>query len=120
MSEREKLNLEINKPIEVTLLYDEPIISTNQYGEYIMYCLKNNEKEYVFFAPAEVHQELKNYGKGDSVIITKLAAQRGTKLITKYAARGSGKDYSDTSSYKILIRISTKILQWPKLWNRHS
>ena len=85
MSERKKLILELNTPTEITLLYSDPVMGNSQYGEYFMYAVQSGNEEYAFFAPVEIHKELDNYGKGDSFVITKLAAQRGTKLITKFA-----------------------------------
>ena len=84
MVTRNKLELPVNTQVTVTLLYDEPVIGDNQYGQYYMYAVKNNGGEYAFFAPLEVHQELKNLKRGESATITKLAAQRGKKLITTY------------------------------------
>ena len=36
------------------------------------------------FAPAEVNEQLKNLRKGERFEITKLAEQKGSKIITKY------------------------------------
>jgi len=84
MTQRAKLELPINKPVEIELLYDEPITGKSQYGDYYMYAVKCNGEEYTFFAPEEVHEKLKNLGKGDKAVITKLAAQRGSKLAVTY------------------------------------
>lgn len=84
MVTRNKLELPLNKPIEVELLYDSPVVNNNTYGEYYLYALKNEDTEYAFFAPLEIHNELKNLKKGDTATITKLAAQRGSKLVTTY------------------------------------
>ena len=84
MVTRNKLELPINQPVNVELLYDEPVIGDNQYGQYYLYAVKNNGGEYSFFAPLEVHNELKHLRRGETATITKLAAQRGKKLITTY------------------------------------
>lgn len=84
MTQRTKLELPINKPVEIELLYDEPITGKSQYGDYYMYAVKCNGEEYTFFAPEEVHEKLKNLSKGDKAVITKLAAQRGSKLAVTY------------------------------------
>lgn len=84
MTERRKLDIQLNKPIEIELLYDEPVVGSSQYGEYYLYAVKSDGSEYAFFAPDEVHQELQSMRRGNKAVITKLAAQRGTKLITKY------------------------------------
>lgn len=89
MTQRAKLELPLNNPIEVELLYDEPITGQSQYGSYFMYAVRCKGEEYTFFAPEEVHEELKKLGKGDRAVITKLAAQRGDKLVVKYEVKVS-------------------------------
>jgi len=67
------------------LLYDEPVVGNSKYGEYYLYVVKNGTgEEYSFFAPDEVHSEIKNLKKGSKFTIAKLAEQRGSKIITKY------------------------------------
>lgn len=84
MTQRTKLELSINRPTEIELLYDEPVIGKSQYGPYYMYALCSEGEEYTFFAPEEVHDELKQLRKGDRAVITKLASQRGNKVVTTY------------------------------------
>jgi hypothetical protein len=84
MTQRTKLDLPINQPTEITLLYSEPITGKSQYGDYYMYAVSKDDTEFSYFAPAEVHSELSKLSKGEKAIITKLAAQRGSKLITTY------------------------------------
>jgi len=84
MTQRNKLELPINKPIEIELLYDEPVTGKSQYGQYFMYAVNSEGTEYTFFAPDEVHAELKLLRKGDKAVITKLASQRGNKLVSAY------------------------------------
>lgn len=82
--ERKKLELQINQPKEIELLFDEPIVGSSKFGSYNLYAVKLGGEEFSFFAPDEIHSELKNLKKGDTAIVTKLAAQRGSKLITTY------------------------------------
>jgi len=91
MTERRKLELQLNQPTEIELLYDDPVVGKSQYGDYFLYAVKTKESEFAFFAPEEIHQELQEYKKGDKLIVTKLAAQRGTKLITKYVVESDVK-----------------------------
>jgi hypothetical protein len=84
MTKRMKLELEINKPITVELLYDEPVTGRSEFGNYNMYAVSVNGNEYSYFAPDEVHLELSKLSKGDKAEITKIAAQRGNKLVTRY------------------------------------
>lgn len=84
MTHRSKLELSINKPVTVELLFDEPIKGESQYGNYSMYALSVKGVEYSYFAPDEVHTELFKLKKGDIATITKLAEQRGNKVVTTY------------------------------------
>ena len=83
--ERQKLELEINSPTKIKLLFDEPIVGESQYGKYYLYAVSNgSDKEYSLFAADSVHEVLKDHGKGTEAIITKIAAKRGKKLVTTY------------------------------------
>ena len=84
MTERKKLELQINQPTAIELLYDDPIVGESQYGPYYMYAVKSNGDEYAFFAPKDVHSELKSLNRGDTALVTKLAEQRGKKIVTEY------------------------------------
>ena len=84
MTQRPKLELQINKPAELEVLFDEPVVGESQYGSYNLYAVNVNDNEYSFFAPDEVHDKLKELSKGDKAIVTKLAAQRGNKVVTAY------------------------------------
>jgi len=84
MTERRKLELQLNQPTEIELLYDDPVIGKSQYGDYFLYAVKTQEAEFAFFAPEEVHSELLNLKKGERAIVTKSAVQKGNKLVTKY------------------------------------
>ena len=84
MTTRPKLELQINTPTEVELLFPDPITGKSAFGSYYLYCVSVDGKEYSFFPPEDVHDQLKLLKKGDKATITKLAAQRGSKLITAY------------------------------------
>ncbi len=81
-----KLELEVNKPTRIQLLTDNPKTGKSSYGEWFLYNLRNGDgtTEYTYFAPPEVHEVLKNMKAFDEVIITKLASQRGKKVVTTY------------------------------------
>lgn len=66
------------------MLFDQPTIGQSQYGEYFLYLVRNGQTEYSFFAPTEVHEQLKGLNKGDRAVITKLAEQKGSKIITRF------------------------------------
>ncbi|MEO8231491.1 MAG: hypothetical protein ABI638_04370 [Ignavibacteriota bacterium] len=84
MTERRKLELQLNQPIEIELLYDEPVVGKSQYGDYFLYAVKAKDSEFAFFAPEEVHQGLLPLRRGDKATVTKSAEQKGNKLVTKY------------------------------------
>ncbi len=84
MTERQKLTLQINSPTEISLLYDEPIVGTSHYGKYALYAVESAGMEYSFFAPDSVHEQIKTLSKGESAIITKLAAMRNNKVVTAF------------------------------------
>ena len=85
MAERKKLELELNKKVSLELLFDEPMVGQSRFGEYFLYAVKNgSDQEYSFFAPAEVNEQIKSLRKGERFEITKLAEQKGTKIVTSY------------------------------------
>jgi len=84
MVTRQKLLLDINKPLKIELLYNECVSGQNNFGSYHLYAVKSNGHEFSYFAPESVHEELKNLKAGACVVITKLAAQRDNKLVIKY------------------------------------
>jgi len=66
-------------------LFDEPMVGQSRFGEYYLYAVKNGtDQEYSFFAPAEVNEQIKSLRKGERFEITKLAEQKGTKIVTSY------------------------------------
>lgn len=91
MTTRQKLEIPINQPITVELLFDEPISGTSRYGTYNMYAVNVDGEEYSFFPVADVHDKLKDLKKGDRAVIVKLASQRGNKLISVYEVRSETK-----------------------------
>ena len=66
-------------------MFDEPMIGQSRYGEYYLYAVKNGtDTEYSFFAPDDVHDKLKALHKGERFEITKVAEQKGNKVITRH------------------------------------
>ncbi len=71
--------------MSLELLFDEPMVGQSRFGEYYLYAVKNGtDAEYSFFAPAEVNEQIKTLRKGERFEITKLAEQKGTKIVTSY------------------------------------
>ncbi|MBK9097503.1 MAG: hypothetical protein IPM14_05115 [bacterium] len=80
-----KLELELNKPVKIEILQDQPLIGTSRFGEYYLYNVRNgNGEEYSYFPDKEVHEKLKDLRKGDKVEICKRAEQKGTKILTTF------------------------------------
>ncbi|GJQ61579.1 MAG: hypothetical protein SCALA702_06320 [Melioribacteraceae bacterium] len=90
MTQRKKLELQVNRPTEIELLYDECVSGQNQYGAYFLYAVKCNGQEYSFFPPESLHKELDQYRRGDRVLITRLSAFRGDKLVSTYDTQAVG------------------------------
>jgi hypothetical protein len=82
--ERKKLELVVNKPIRLALLFDEPLVGESKFGEYYMYAVKNGDTEYSFFAPLKVHEQLKNKSRGTKFQLVKTAKEKNKKLITDF------------------------------------
>jgi len=64
-----KLNSEDRHNIE--LMYDEPKIGTNTYGAYYLYGVKKNKQDMSFFATANLHEKLSDWGKGSKLTIVR-------------------------------------------------
>jgi len=84
MSERKKLELQLNQPTQIELLYDEPVCGNNQYGAYYLYAVKSGNEEYSYFAPEAIHEKIKTLRRGDTATITKTAVQQGNKIVIRY------------------------------------
>jgi len=84
--ERKKMELQVNQPTKIKLLFDDCVEGSSQYGKYFLYAVQNGDgnSEYSLFAPDQLHEQLKKFKKNDELIVTKIAAQRGTKLIVAY------------------------------------
>lgn len=78
--------MQLNQKCSIELLYDNPTTGRSQYGDYYLYTVRNGDgaTEYSFFAPPEVHEQLKHLKKGDRATVCKLAEQRGSKIITRF------------------------------------
>jgi hypothetical protein len=106
------LDLKLNVPVGLELLFEEPVVGQSTYGDYYLYAVKQgNNEEYNFFAPEELHEQMKGLHKGNKVEITKLAEQKGSKILTKYDLKvisngnGSNGKNEPTSSNDNLYQI---------------
>ncbi len=84
--ERRKLEIPLNEPVTIELLYDQPQIGKSSFGEYYLYSVRNGDEitSYSLFAAKEVHEQLKNFKKGSKVVIVKTVEQKANKIITRY------------------------------------
>jgi hypothetical protein len=90
--ERQKMELEVNKPTKIKLLYNECVIGTSKFGTYHLYNFLNGDgtTEYSLFAADELHKLLKLYKKDDELLVTKLAANRSDKLVVAWDVKKIG------------------------------
>lgn len=87
-NQRTKLELELNEPRELMLLYDNPKTGTSSYGEWQLFALADPSTgiEYSFFSPSDtVTQQLIQFNAGDKVRIVKTAKQIGKTVVTDYS-----------------------------------
>jgi len=83
---KEKLELQINIPSTIKLLQNEPATGENSYGQWWLYNVECEGREYSYFAPESVVKILKanNVGLDDEVVITKKLVKNGKKNVTDY------------------------------------
>lgn len=84
---RPKLELILNKPYRLKLLYDQPLTGDTPYNrDYYLYAVEDiiTSTEYCFFPTEEVHQSLKALQQGDEFVIVKKALEKGSRLVTEY------------------------------------
>lgn len=91
MPERKKLELVLNEPKRLKLLFDEPVSGESRYGSYNLYAVTDGKEDYSFFAPDEVHDHIQKLNKDDIFEVTKLAEQKGKKIVTTYEVKFSNK-----------------------------
>lgn len=81
-----KLDLQLEKPIQLTLLKDKPYIGNNNYGEFYLYSAKDeNGIEYSYFADASVHSLIQEHKlkSGSSFVLQRVAVMNGKKMSSK-------------------------------------
>ncbi len=79
---RPKLLLELNQPIKLKLLRDQPLVGENGHGKYTMYAVANEAgKELVWFASSTVHDVIQSQQlKAGSEIIVKLTGKNKVEV----------------------------------------
>ena len=78
---RPKLELQLNQPVRVKLLRNEPLIGENGHGKYFMYAVEDQAgEELVWFAPATAHETIQSQQlKAGSEIIVKLTGKKKSR-----------------------------------------
>ena len=81
-----KLDLLLDKPIKLTLLKDKPYIGNNNYGEFYLYSVKDeNGIDYSYFSDAPIHQLIQDHKlkAGSSFVLQRVAVMNGKKTSSK-------------------------------------
>jgi hypothetical protein len=80
------MELEVNKPTRIKLLFNDCVEGSSKYGKYYLYAIQNGDgsSEYSLFAADELHKQLKLFKKDDELMVTKLAASRGNKIVVTW------------------------------------
>ena len=79
---RPKLELQLNQPVRVKLLRNEPLVGENGHGTYYMYAVTNEAaEELVWFAPSTAHDVIQAQQlKAGSEIIVKLTGKNKVEV----------------------------------------
>jgi len=80
------MELQVNQPTKIKLLFDDCVEGSSKFGKYFLYAVQNGDgsTEYSLFAADGLHEQLKKFKKDDELLVTKLAAQRGNKLVVTW------------------------------------
>lgn len=136
-TQRKKLELELNEPRTLQLLFDNPLVGESRHGVYWLYALVDiaTGEEYSFFAPHEgVHAELSKFNAGDNVQLLKSARQSGKKVITTYTvtpanggplkstihdtpSNGNGKAAAGDALFEVLERCYADAIKMQERFN---
>jgi hypothetical protein len=107
---RPKVDLPHNgASIRLKLLKPKPIEGTNNYGNYYLYTVEQNEDtiERVFFAPQDVHEKIQEFNlkTGDQFLLKK--AQNGKRNSYQIVLEANGKSPNgDTDNFKAIMQQS--------------
>lgn len=84
MTQRPKVEIQLNESANLKLLKDKAYIGENGHGPYYLYSVEHDGTEKAFFATAEIHQSILETGlkTGDVFSIKKIAVQNGKKVTT--------------------------------------
>jgi hypothetical protein len=79
---RPKLELLLNRSMQVKLLKDKPFEGSSTYGPYFLYTVEHEGVEKAYFATPEVHAEITKLGLGSGaeLLLTKIAHQNARRI----------------------------------------
>jgi hypothetical protein len=104
---RPKVELQLNQPIKLKLLRNEPLIGENGHGTYYMYAVTNEAgEELVWFAPSPAHDVIQSQQlKAGSEIIVKLTGKNKVEVsILGKAAEPEQPAKSSDSRKEVMIQ----------------
>ncbi|MHB1050592.1 MAG: hypothetical protein ACYC09_10965 [Bacteroidota bacterium] len=81
-----KLELLLDKPIKLTLLKDKPYVGQNNYGEFYLFNVKDEQGiEYSYFADASIYNMILEHKlkAGSSFVLQRVAVMNGKKMSSK-------------------------------------
>lgn len=99
MEQKPKLEFQVNTPTKIKL-QTESKEGQSRFGTYHLYNIVNGDgsTEYTLFAADELHALLKQYPKDTELLVTKLAASRGSKIVVSWDVKKIGNDVVNTNT----------------------
>jgi hypothetical protein len=81
-----KLELDVNKPVNIKLLQDKAVSGSNSFGNWFLFAVEKDNEQFSFFAPEKVNKFIqeKNLRKGDEIQIMKIITKNGKKNQTDF------------------------------------
>ena len=104
---RPKVELQLNQPIRLKIIRNEPLIGENGHGKYCMYAVTNEAgEELVWFAPAPAHEVIQSQQlKAGSEIIVKPTGKNKVEVsILGKAAEPEQATKSSDSRKEVMIQ----------------
>ena len=111
-----KLELTLDKPIKLTLLKAKPFIGNNNYGEFYLYSVKDDQGiEYSYFASADIHELIQQHKMKavSSFILKKVASMNGKKMVPKieFSIIGESEEHHSSSPSTTKDNLKEILLQ---------
>jgi len=118
MSERmDTLNIEVNRDYQIRLLFDQPKTGESQYGPWHLYGVEYDKETLGLFADLILHGLLKEYGKGDSLVVRRIKSDDEVSWQVKRLINGKGSyptpgldDRTKDIHRQVALKIATQSL----------